>query len=47
MINDSDVVVIIYDLHEIFIELFGGSDNLWQLEELRSSAKFAGIKIMP
>jgi len=22
---------------------FGGSDNSWQLEELRSSAKFAGV----
>ena len=40
MINDSNIVVIVNNLHEIFIELFELRDNSWQLEELRSSAKF-------
>jgi hypothetical protein len=43
MINDSDKILIVDDFHEIFIVLFGHSDNSWQLEELRSSAKFARL----
>ena len=43
MIDDSNVVVIVDNLHEIFIVGIRLSDNSWQLEELRSSAKFAGF----
>jgi hypothetical protein len=33
--------MIVDNLHEIFIEYIALRDNSWQLEELRSSAKFA------
>jgi len=43
MINDSDIVVIVNNLHGIFIEHFEHDDNSWQLEELRSSAKICKV----
>ena len=43
MIDDSNIVVIVNNLHEIFIEQYILRDNSWQLEELRSSAKICKV----